>query len=372
MILKRLSGLRGKHWFVICVVLPTFFAAIYFGIVASDQFISQSRFVVKSVNQRQAQMSTLANLVQTTGLSGGQEQANQVIEYIRSRDALRDLEPRIQVRELYSSRNADFLSRFPAPWREDRFENLYRYYGGMVDAHLDPETGTAVLTVKAFSAKDAQKINAGLLELSENLVNQLNERSEKRAIAEAQARVASAEVRVRAARVAMREYRNTQDVLDPVKQGQGVLEISSRLITEQAGLKSQLELMERVTPANPSIPALRNRIAALGNEIAAQNGRAVGTKGGLASKLGNYENLALEEEFASQNLTVANAALEQARSDSAKQKFYLERIVEPNAPDLSLYPNRLRSIAVFLMAAMCLFLVAWMLSVGIIEHAPED
>lgn len=369
---KRLSKLSSKHWFFLTVVLPTLLAALYYGLIASDQYISQSRFVVKSVNQRQAQLSTLANLVQTTGLSGGQEQANQVIDYIRSRDAVRDLEARVRIRDMYTSRDADLLSRFPAPWRENRFENLYKYYEDKVEAHLDPDTGTAVLTVRAFTPKDAQKINATLLDLSEGLVNRLNSRAEERAISESTQRVDLAEQRVRAARVAMREYRNSQSVLDPVKQGQGVLEVTTRLITEQAGLKSQLGLMERVAPANPGIPALRNRIAALTNEIAVQNGRAAGTQGGLASKLGSYENLALEEEFASQNLSLANAALEQARSEAVKQKFYLERIVEPNSPDLSRYPSRLWSVVVVLMASLCLFLVFWMLVIGILEHAPEE
>lgn len=370
--LKRLAKLKSKHWFILIVVLPTLLASLYYGLIASNQYISQSRFVLKSVNQRQAQLSTLANLVQTAGLSGGQEQASQVIDYIRSRDAVRDLETRLGIRKLYAVHDADFLSRFPAPWREDRFENLFRYYEGQVEAYLDPDTGTAVLTVRAFTPKDAQKINATLLDLSEGLVNRLNARAEDRAISEAQQRVGRAEQRVRAARATMREYRNSQSVLDPVKQGQGVLEVTTRLITEQSGLKSQLELMERVAPANPAIPALRNRIAALGNEIAAQNGRAVGTQGGIASKIGNYENFALEEEFASQNLTLANAALEQARSESVKQKFYLERIVEPNSPDLSRYPSRLWSVVVVLMASLCLFLIFWMLVVGVLEHAPEE
>jgi capsular polysaccharide transport system permease protein len=130
--------------------------------------------------------------------------------------------------------------------------------------------------------------------------------------------------------------------------------------------------MERMTPSHPAIPALRSRIAALSSQISAQTGRAVGTRGGLASKMGSYENLALEQGLAEKSLELAAASLEQARNDAAKQKFYLERIVDPDAPDLAVYPARVRSILVIFGAAVALFLVGWMLMIGILEHAPED
>ena len=91
--------------------------------------------------------------------------------------------------------------------------------------------------------------------------------------------------------------------------------------------------MQRVAPRNPSIPALRTRIDAVGREIAAQNGRAVGTPTGIASKLGDFEKLQVEEEFATQMLTAANASLENARTEVQKQQYYLERVVEPDKAD---------------------------------------
>ena len=175
----------------------------------------------------------------------------------------------------------------------------------------------------------------------------------------------------RKARVALSGFRNQQEIIDPAKQATGVLEISNKLVTEHATLQAQLELMERVAPANPSIPALRARISALGSEIAAQNARVVGTPTGIASKVGGYENLLAEQEFAQQTLTAAGTMLEQARSEALKQQFYLERVVDPNLPDSAQLPNRLKNILVFLGASLCLYLIGWMLVRGILEHSPE-
>jgi capsular polysaccharide transport system permease protein len=110
----------------------------------------------------------------------------------------------------------------------------------------------------------------------------------------------------------------------------------------------------------------------MGREIAAQNSRAVGTPSAISSKLAGYENLTVEQEFATQNYTVASAALEQAREEAQKQQFYLERVSNPSRPDLPELPHRLQQIATIFGAALFLYFTGWMLYVGILEHAPED
>jgi capsular polysaccharide transport system permease protein len=364
--------LKKRRWFLLFVVTPTLLATLYYGLIASDVYISESRFVIKSPDQKRSQMSTLANLVQTTGLSGGQEQANEVLTYVRSRDALKALERNIAVRDKFATGQADLLSRFPQPLSDGGFESLFRYYGKMVEARMDAENGTAIIKVKAFAPQDAYIINRELLDLSEGLVNRLNGRAQNKGIAEAQKQVDQATQRAKAARVALGQYRNAQGLIDPSKQAVGVLEIANTMIGERAALQAQLDLMQRLAPGNPSIPALRNRINAISMQIASQDGRVVGNDNGIASKLGGYESLLVEQEFATQSLNAANAALVQARADAQRQQFYLERVVDPNTPDTPLLPKRLINILIVAAAALCLYFIAWMFTVGVLEHAPED
>ncbi|WP_420146209.1 capsule biosynthesis protein [Sphingobium sp.] len=363
---------RKRRWFLLAVVFPTLLAALYYGLIASDIYISESRFVIKSPDQKRGQTSTLANLVQTTGLSGGQEQANEVLTYVRSRDALKALEKTLDIRDKFSTSQADALSRFPRPFSDGSFENLFKYYGKRVDARLDSETSTAIIKVEAFTPQDAYLINRELLDLSEALVNKLNGRAQSKGIVEAQKQVELATQRARSARVALTQYRNAQAVIDPSKQAVGVLEIANTLTAERAALQAQLDLMQRLTPNNPSIPALRNRISAIGTQIASQDSRVVGNGSGIASKLGGYENLLVEQEFATESLNAANAALVQARAEAQRQQFYLERVVDPNLPDTPLLPKRLINIIVVACVALCLYFVIWMFMIGVLEHSPED
>lgn len=365
------AWVKKRLWFIICVIVPTLLAAAYYGVFASDIYISESRFVIKSPDQKRSSSSTLANLIQTTGLSGGQEQTNEVLAYVQSRDALKALEENPGLKDRVSGSHADFLSRFPKPFGDDSFEDLYKYYGKMVGARLDTETGTAVITTKAFTAQDAYEINQRLLSLSEDLVNRLNARAQTKGISEAQKQVELATDRAKAARIALAQYRNDQALIDPEKQAVGVIEIANSMIAEKATLQAQLDTMQRLTPRNPSIPALRNRINAISAQITSQDNRVVGTSTGIASKLGGYEDLLVEQEFATESLNVANAALVQARAEAQKQQFYLERVVDPNLPDRPLLPKGLLNILIVFATATCLYFIAWMLVVGIIEHAPE-
>ncbi len=363
---------KKRRWFALFVIVPTLLAALYYGLFASDIYISESRFVIKSPDQKRSQMSTLANLVQTTGLSGGQEQANEVLTFVRSRDALRALEKSADVRGKFSASEADIFSRFPKPFSDDSFESLFKYYGDMVDARLDNESGTAMIKVRAFAPQDAYIINQQLLDLSEGLVNRLNARAQTRAITEAQKQVELATARTKAARVALTQYRNAQALIDPSKQAVGVLDIANKMTAERATLQAQLDLMQRVAPANPSIPALRNRINAISAQIASQDSRVVGNGSGIASKMGGYENLLVEQEFATESLNAANAALVQARAEAQRQQFYLERVVDPNIPDMPLLPERLLKVIIIAATAICLYFIAWMFVVGVLEHASED
>ena len=364
--------IKKRRLFILIVMLPTFLAVVYYGLIASDVYISESRFVIKSADQKRSQMSTLANLVQTTGISGGQEQTNEVLTFVRSRDALRSLEKNPGVSSRFSVPEADVFSRFPRPFSSSSFESLFKYYSDMVDARFDSDNGTAIIKVHAFKPFDSYIINKRLLDLSEGLVNRLNARAQAKAIAEAQKQVELATDRAKAARVALGQYRNAQSVIDPAKQAVGVLEISNSLIAQRAALLAQIELMQSVAPRNPSIPALRSRARALTVQIASQDSRVVGSGSGIASKMGGYESLLVEQEFASQSTTVANAALVQARADAQRQQYYLERVVDPNIPDQPLLPKRLINIITVAGAALCLYFIAWMFMVGVLEHAPDN
>jgi capsular polysaccharide transport system permease protein len=370
---ETVRKLAHNPWFLAAVVLPVLLSAIYYFGIASDQYVSESRFAIKAPNQRAAQTTSFANLIQSTGLSSGQEQSNQVIDFVRSRSALTTLEKTLNVKKTYGSATIDPLSRFPRFWEANAFEDLFDYYRAKIEISRDTDTGLIVLRTIAFSPRDAAAINTVLLRQSEMLVNQLNENARTKAISEAEDRVVEAQARVNSAFEAVSDYRSKSKLVEPLKEATGVVEIANRLIVERAALEAQLSTVRQVTPDHPSIPVLREQIASISREIDRQNERLVGSGSNTISrKLPDYDALALEQELASELLMLAQTSLEQARTEALKQQFYLERVVEPNVPDLPEYPKPFKTVLTILGFALCLYFIVWMFVVGILEHAPED
>lgn len=350
--------------FWLTVVMPTFAAVIYFGFIAADVYISESRFVVRSPERSTA--SPLGMLLKGTGFTRSQDDSYTVQDFILSRDALRTLDEKLNLRVAYS--RGDMFNRFPGLDWDDSFENMHRYYQKMVGVQLDPVSTIATMTVRAFSADEAQKINQHLIEMSEALVNQLNERGRQDMIRFAAKEVAEAEEKAKLAALALARYRNEKGVIDPEKQSAIPLQQIAKLQDELIATKAQLAQLQLLTKDNPQIPTLKKRIQMLETEIDIESARVAGSGRSLASKAAEFQRLALEKEFADKQLASALASLEQARNEAQRQQLYLERIAQPNLPDAAMEPRRLRAI----LAVFMLGLIAWgvlsMLIAGIKEH----
>src|ERR1035438_9016178 len=163
---------------VLTVIAPTIVAILYYGFFASDVFISESRFLVRSP-QHQMQGGFMGEILQSSGLTHSQDDTYSVHDYILSRDALRELDAKLGIRKAFTSKQVDAFDRFPGLAWDDSFEQFYRYYGKHVGVDYDNASSISTLTVKAFTAQDAERINDQLLQISESLVNTLNDRSSR-------------------------------------------------------------------------------------------------------------------------------------------------------------------------------------------------
>lgn len=366
--------LTSRHRvFQLTVLVPLALASLYYGVIASDIYVSESRFVVR--NHKQSTPLSLGSgadsLLQSTGLmSQSGDDANSVHDYILSRDALRELNAKLDMNRMFSSRGIDFLNRFRGLlyWRNN-FEWLYLYYTDrVVDAELDTSSSITTLTVRAFSAEDARRINAMLVGLAEQLVNRMNERSRHDLIDVATDEVHLAEGRVVAATLALSTYRNKQRLYEPDIQSEQQLEGVSKVQGDLIAAEAQIAQVRKISPSNPGLPALVAQADALRAAVASETAKVAGGRGSLSSKSSEFERLTLEQGFAEKQLEIANIALESARSDARRQELYLDRLVEPNSPDYAMEPRRLRSLAVVLGIGLIAWGVLSLILASIREH----
>jgi capsular polysaccharide transport system permease protein len=348
------------------VIIPTILACIYFGLIASDVYISESRFVVRSP-QRQSQTG-LGALLQSTGFSRSQDDTYSVHDFVMSRDALKELDEQIGVRKLYSSKDADFINRFPGLDWDSSFEAFHRYYQKRISVDYDTVSSISILTVRAFTADDAKRVNDLLLKMGERLVNNLNDRSRQDLIKFATQEVTVAEEKAKTAALALSSFRTTQSVFDPDRQSAIQLQGVAKLQEELLATEAQLNQIRRVSPNNPQVASLANRVATLRNTIATETSKVAGGGASLTSKSANFERLVLEKGFADKQLASALTSLESARSEAERKQLYLERLVQPNLPDKALEPRRIRSIFMVLAVGLMAWGVVSLLVASVKEH----
>ena len=352
--------------FVAMVIFPTVLAGLYFSFLASDVYISESRFVVRSASK--SSVSPLGTLLSAGVLSSASEDNYAVVDYVRSREALRESNRDGFVQQIYSGKKGSALDRFDSPLAGNTTEHLYRYYGNKVDVEFDTSTQVTNLTVRAFSPQDAQKLNERLLGQSERLVNRLSERGRRDAIASAEVQVEGAREKARNAIVALARYRNSSGIIDPEKQAAVNLQMISKLQDLLISDQTQLAQIQDYTPNNPQIPAIKTRIASITHEIERQSSMVAGAPTSLSSAAQQFQQLQFDADFASKQLAVALATLQDAENEARKKQMYIERIASPNLPDYPLEPRRVRGIVATLLLSLLAWGISTTLIAGIREH----
>lgn len=352
--------------FIAAVLLPTSLAIVYFGLIASDVYVSESRFVVRSPEKHSS--SGLDFLLKGASFSNAGDEVYAAQDYIVSRDALRAINRDGIFARLYGADAISWFDRFGSSLTGAAFEDLYKYYRTKIKVEHETSSSITTLTVRAFTPGAARRFNEQLLELAESTVNRLNQRGRSDLIRFATTEVKNAKGDARDAALALSAYRNREGLLDPEKQAAVQLQMISKLQDGLITAKGQLVQLRSFTPQNPQIPVVEKRIEALSQEIDHQIGEVAGDRKSLSSAAVQFQRLSLESQFADKQLASAMASLEEARNEARRQQAYVERIVQPNLPDDALEPRRLRGV----LATLALGLVAWgvlsMLMAGMLEH----
>lgn len=362
---KKTSKMRSPLLWL-TVFLPTLFSTIYFGLFASDVYISESSFVVRSP-KNQASLTGFGALLQGTGFSRSQDDAYTVREYIQSRTALSQLEEEIPVKDFYSTKG-DFLSRFNTLGLSGSEEEFYRYFKDRISVDLDSVSGITTLRVRAFDSSEGQAINRKLLNLGEQLINRLNERARKDTVEYAEQAVADAEHNVKEAGAALTEYRIKNNIFDLPAQSGVQLTLISTLKAELVRVETQLAQLQSMTPDNPQVEALLMRQKSLKKEINEQSKLLSGRGNSAATQSADYQRLVLANELATQQLAAAMTSLQNTRSESDRQQLYLEVVNQPSQPDWAAEPHRLYNILSTFIIGLMLYGVLSLLIASIREH----
>lgn len=352
--------------FWLFVVLPTIVLAIYYGFIASDVYTSESKFVIRSPNQRSA--SGIGMVLQNIGFNASSDDSYLVRDYLSSRDAVQNLKAKLDIQTKYSAKSVDVVSRF-GTIKEPTFENFYEYFNKKIKVVYDPASSISSLQIEAYTAKDAQNINEELLKMSEDVINRINNNAKNDILAASEKEVQEAqEVSAKAAE-ALAKYRVKNDVFNPEGQSAIVLQEISKLQDALIQTETQLTQAREITPENPQIKAMETRIKSLKKSIADKSKLVTGPSDiSFSNRSVEYQRLQLEKELADKQLASAMATYEQSKNDFNKKQLYLERLAMPSLPDEATKPKRFKNTLSGFVFGLLLWGVVRLFVAGVREH----
>jgi capsular polysaccharide transport system permease protein len=203
--------------FLATVVVPTALSILYFGLIASDVYITESKFVVRSP-QKSSPLS-MGDVFGKIGFSKSDDDSYSVRDYITSRDALNTLNQEIKIKDIYSQSSIDVFNRYPGlKFWDNSLERFHGYYQEHIGVQVDGSSSISTLIVRAYTAEDAAKINQRLVDMSEALVNRLNERARQDLIKTANSEVSIAKNKLETISQELTKMRSQNTNHEPEKQ----------------------------------------------------------------------------------------------------------------------------------------------------------
>lgn len=352
--------------YLLAVVAPTLAVSAYYAVIAAPIYVSESSFVVRMAAPPSS--NAFGSLLQNSGITRSQDDTFSVQEYIRSRQALKELGERLPVRTIFGSPQADRLMRFPRFWENNSQEQLYNYYSDRVSVIHNDTTGITVLRTTAFHAQDAADLNTSLLALGGDLLERLNNRARGDAVRFAGGEVQETQQRVIDTQRNITNFRNKELMIDPNASSMSMIDLISNLTATLANTRARLAETRKTAPDSNSIPFLTSQIAALEQQIENERAKMVGSDNSVAPRIADYESLVLMREFANKALVAALDALEAARADARRQQLYLEVVVPPQMPDEAEMPYALENITVVFLSLSLAYLLGWLMFTAFRDH----
>lgn len=327
--------------FIPCVLLPTVFAIVYFGFLATDKYAVEVKFAVRSPSGFAP--TDFAGLL-TGATSAGSTVLDSYIvaDFIESGAMLDKLEERLDLRAIYDHERADFLMRFDSTQSKEDFQD---YFDWMRTVYFDTSAQVITVEVLAFTPEDSKKVAQEILNISEELVNRISEEARFDTVKTAEAEVRRAEQALKEQRIAISAFRVKEQDLDPLSSAGAQQSLLATLEQMVAETRAERDTLTKSLPAgSPQIARRENRIKALLVQIEVQKARLGATSteasSSITQRLGEYEELAVDLEFLQQTYITALASLEGARLEADRQQRYVATFVNPSLPQEPLYPRR--------------------------------
>jgi capsular polysaccharide transport system permease protein len=188
------------------------------------------------------------------------------------------------------------------------------------------------------------------------------------------------EERLRKVREQIRKLRSDEKTIDPTILSQSEAQLTQQLESQLQNLKTkQATLLQSVDKDAPSARMLQKQIKAAEQALVYQKNKIDGTGNStrptngedrnVAEVLNRFEELTVEQGFATQAYTTALAAFETALAEAQKQERYFATFVAPTRPEIALYPLRWLDTFITVLVLLAVWMISQFLYRSFRDHA---
>lgn len=360
----RASWLR-RHPIPAVTLLLILLASIYWGLVASDRYVSEAHLVVDRTDLQSSQTMDFASLV-----TGGQSNRDLLLlrDHLRSVDMLKRLDVRLKLREHYSDTRRDLASRM---WFRDASQEFFHeHFLNRTSIEIDERSGVLRIRAQAYEAPVARSVAVALLEEGEAFMNEMGHRLARDQVAFIEDQVAKSGERALKARRALLDYQNASGLISPQAKAESLAAITSRLDGQISEFKARrAAMLGYLSPQAPDVAQLDLQINAMEKQLALEQGRLASPKGGaLNRQVEEYQRLEQEATFTQDVYRTSLVALEKGRIEAGRTLKKLSVLQTPTLAEYPLEPRRIYNIVVFALTLLALAGITHLLTAIVRDH----
>lgn len=333
-------------WVVACFAI----AVLYFGLIASDRYVSRAEIVIKQADQ----IKMLPDALSMLGIGGSNhEDVLLTQDYLQSPDLLAKLDQELGLKAHFQSHKIDYFSRLPDNVSQEEF---LKYYRDHLTLRLDELSGVLTIEMQAFDPNYGQKVVSLMLQESEHFINKLGHQVALDQLAFVEKEVDRAYQRVQAEKAKVLEFQNSHHLISPESTSTSRLEVVSQiegeLVRQQAELKQLQSYMRDTAPA---VISVQNRVNALNKQLEQEKARLTGVdKDAMNEITARYLDVQTQATLATDLYKTGLISLEQARVEAYRKLKHLLVVSQPTMAEDAEYPRRLYNLTT-IAVLLCLF-----------------
>lgn len=352
-------GRVGLVLFVGTFLMPALLGVLYFGLIASDLYVTEMRFAVRPAATG-AERAAPDAIGATLGIPQAMVVQDTLItsEYTQSRAIIEEVEKTLpSLRAMFATPAADWFSRWD---NEEPVEEFVKYWRHHVRSTVDKQSGVVLVKVSAFTAEDSLAIARAVLAASEKMVNGLTSEARARALAETETELRRIESRMSEIRSAMRDLRNNEGTLDAQKSGEAALRVLSEVRLERIRTDIRLRMASRdLNESSRQVKDLRTLLAEIDSKIRDMEQQMATTNvsagRALSASLTRFEALDIDRQNAEKLFGQVLAAHERARIIADRQVVFFNAVVPPVLAESAQEPRRVLYSSLAVAGALLLY-----------------